>query len=189
MKILPIMSLFIVSGLFADNNATLNIVTDSNTTLPMGIGQAMSDKDTNKDNNKTLSNNATKALPSTANIQNNKTINPYEQLKDDIITFTRPEYISKDAIKDPFIYIYPQSEAELAFITKMEQSVLTLKGIFNDGSVYKANINNRWLEEGGKVEGWEVLKIDKDEVELGFRDKKRILKTVSSKVKIIKEDQ
>lgn len=184
MRILLI-SLLIAGAVYADNNAVLNIASDSNATLPVGINQAM-------DNNSTLANKSTAVSSNAANTQSNKPANPDEQLKDDIIKFNRLEYISKDKdanIKDPFVYVYPQSEEDLAFALKVEQAVLTLKGIFNSGNRYKANINNKWLEEGGKVEGWEVSKIEKNKVELKFRDKKRVLNTYSSKVKITKEDQ
>lgn len=187
MRILLI-SLLAASAMYADSNATLNIASDSNATLPVGINQAMDSKDSNA----TLANKSASTLPNVATTQDNKPANPDEQLKNDIIKFNRPEYISKDKnanIKDPFVYIYPQSEEDLAFALKVEQAVLTLKGIFNSDNKYKANINNKWLEEGGKVEGWEVSKIEKNRVELKFRDKKKILNTYSSKVKITKEDQ
>lgn len=187
MRILLI-SLLVASGLYADNNATLNIVSGSNTTLPVGTNQTMD----SKNNNATLPNRTTSALPDIANMQDNKPINPDERLKNDIITFNRFEYISKDKnanIIDPFVYVYPKTEDDLAFVAKVEQAMLVLKGIFNSGNVYKANINNKWLEEGGKVEGWEISKIEKNKVELKFRDKKKVLNTFSSKVKITKEYQ
>lgn len=183
MKIL-IIFLFVISGLYADN-AVLNIASDSNATLPVGVNQSM-------DSNATSSNDGTSTLSNVTNTQNNQPINPDEQLKDDIIKFDRPEYISKDKnanIKDPFVYVYPQTEEELAFALRVEQAVLILKGIFNNGNVYRANINNKWLEKGGKIEGWEVTKIEKNGVELKFRDKTRTLNAFSSKAKLKKENQ
>lgn len=122
-------------------------------------------------------NNATSATAATqnANAQGNlaaTVANADERLKDEIITFDRVNYLkSNTEIGDPFIYVYPQSEQDLARILKTEQAVLVLNGIFED----RASINNAWVGKQDVIEGWTVSDVKKDRVELKFRDRTKTL--------------
>lgn len=132
---------------------------------------------------------------------------PDERLKEDIVSFEREKHIQDSAnIDDPFIYVYQQTEDELARRTQLEQAVLTLKSIIiapdsNNNRIkrYKAHINNQWVEECkvvGKsrqcdsIEGWEVARITEDSVKLRVTryNMKRDLQLMSKKVTIKKED-
>lgn len=132
---------------------------------------------------------------------------PDERLKEDIVSFEREKHIQNSAnIDDPFIYVYQQTEDELARRTQLEQAVLTLKSIIiapdsNNNRIkrYKAHINNQWVEECkvvGKsrqcdsIEGWEVARITEDSVKLRVTryNMKRDLQLMSKKVTIKKED-
>ncbi len=132
---------------------------------------------------------------------------PDERLKEDIVSFEREKHIQDSAnIDDPFIYVYQQTEDELARRTQLEQAVLTLKSIIiapdsNNNRIkrYKAHINNQWVEECkvvGKsrqcdsIEGWEVARITEDGVKLRVTryNMKRDLQLMSKKVTIKKED-
>lgn len=110
-----------------------------------------------------------------------KSNDPDERLKDDILNFERERHIQNSAnVDDPFIYIYSQSEDEVAIRAKLEQTVLTLKSIIvapdeNGVKQYKAHINNQWVGECklirkakvcDSVEGWEVRNIDDRGVKL-----------------------
>lgn len=130
---------------------------------------------------------------------------PDERLKEDIINFEREQYFqNNDKIDDPFIYVYQQTEDEIAIRAQLEQAVLTLKSIIvapdsnNRVKRYKAHINNQWVEEcrgTGKnrkcdlVEGWEVTGITKDTVKLRVTryNMNRDLNLMSRKFKMKKE--
>ncbi|RDU65221.1 hypothetical protein [Helicobacter sp. MIT 14-3879] len=170
--------LFTIGNLIADDNSTTSIVSsNSNVVLPVE-----GDNIVDKDSNATLLNQNSSKLP---NIDDqNKEENLDEKLKNDIITFNRIDYINKNTnIQDPFIYIYPQTDDDLAYTTKVEQAVLVLKGIFEN----RANINSQWVEKGGNVEGWSVVDIQKNQVKLEFRNKKKTLEVVPEKINIKKE--
>ncbi len=126
---------------------------------------------------------------------------PDERLKEDIVNFEREKYFpNANNVDDPFIYVYEQSEDEVAQISKLEQAVLTLKSIMiapdsksHRIKRYKAHINNQWVEEckvKGKecdiVEGWEVIKITKRGVKLRVTryNLNRELELASGKVSI-----
>ena len=134
---------------------------------------------------------------------------PDERLKEDIVSFEREKHIQNGAnIDDPFIYVYQQTEDEVARRAQLEQALLTLKlkSIIvvpdsNNNRIkrYKAHINNQWVEEckkvGGKkqcdsIEGWEVAQITGDSVKLRFTryNMKHDLQLMSKKVTITKED-
>lgn len=132
---------------------------------------------------------------------------PDERLKEDIVSFEREKHIQDSAnIDDPFIYVYQQTEDELARRTQLEQAVLTLKSIIiapdsNNNRVkrYKAHINNQWVEECkvvakgrqcDSIEGWEVARITEDGVKLRVThyNMERDLQLMSKKVTIKKED-
>lgn len=106
---------------------------------------------------------------------------PDERLKEDIVSFEREKYFQNtENVDDPFIYIYEQSEDEVAQRAQLEQAVLTLKSIMiapdsknHRIKRYKAHINNQWVEEckvKGRecdiIEGWEVVKITAKGVKL-----------------------
>ena len=116
---------------------------------------------------------------------------PDERLKEDIVSFEREKHIQNGAnIDDPFIYVYQQTEDEVARRAQLEQALLTLKlkSIIvvpdsNNNRIkrYKAHINNQWVEECKKVggtkqcdsiKGWEVASITKDSVKLRVTDYK-----------------
>lgn len=126
---------------------------------------------------------------------------PDERLKEDIVSFEREKYFQNaDNVDDPFIYIYEQSEDEVAQIAQLEQAVLTLKSIMiapdsknHRIKRYKAHINNQWVEEcrvKGKecdiIEGWEVIKITARGVKLRVTryNLSRELELASGKVSI-----
>lgn len=169
MKILALF-LFVICFSFADNNATIN-----------------QNKSNIVDNNATSINDATNnVLSSNQDLSSNQkeqNKTPDEQLKNEIITYDRVNYIKENSkIDDPFIYVFPQSEEDLANILKTEQAVLVLNGIFED----KASINNKWVGKNDVVEGWTVSDIQRDRVELKFRTQKRVLYvyTNDNKIKI-----
>lgn len=99
----------------------------------------------------------------------NTAISADEKLKNEIITFDRQK--NNMEISDPFIYVYPQSEEELALFLKIEQATLVLNGIFDN----KASINNNWYAKDDVVEGWTVAAVKNDRVELKFKNKERTL--------------
>ena len=132
---------------------------------------------------------------------------PDERLKEDIVNFEREQYFQNNAsVDDPFIYVYPQTEDEVAMRNQLEQAVLTLKSIIiapdsNNGKIkrYKAHINNKWVEECRMVkrsrecdlvEGWEVASITEDSVKLRVTryNMKRDLQLMNKKVTIKKAD-
>lgn len=132
---------------------------------------------------------------------------PDERLKEDIVNFEREKHIQNSAnIDDPFIYVYQQTEDEVARRAQLEQAVLTLKSIIvapdsNNNRIkrYKAHINNQWVEECkvvgrnkqcDSIEGWEVASITEDSVKLRVTryNMKRDLQLMSKKVTIKKED-
>lgn len=131
---------------------------------------------------------------------------PDERLKEDIVNFEREKHVQNSAnVDDPFIYVYQQTEDEVARRAQLEQAVLTLKSIIiapdsNNNRIkrYKAHINNQWVEECrvvGKsrqcdsIEGWEVASITEDSVKLRVAryNMKRDLQLISKKVTIKKE--
>ena len=132
---------------------------------------------------------------------------PDERLKEDIVNFEREQYFQNNAsVDDPFIYVYPQTEDEVAMRNQLEQAVLTLKSIIiapdsSNGKIkrYKAHINNKWVEECRMVkrsrecdlvEGWEVASITEDSVKLRVTryNMKRDLQLMNKKVTIKKAD-
>lgn len=132
---------------------------------------------------------------------------PDERLKEDIVSFEREQYFQDNAnIDDPFIYVYQQTEDEVAIRAQLEQAVLTLKSIIiapdsNNSRIkrYKAHINNQWVEECrvarkskecDSVEGWEVVSINEDSVKLRVAryNMKRDLQLMNKKVTIKKAD-
>lgn len=123
------------------------------------------------------------------------------------MNFEREQYFQNNAsVDDPFIYVYPQTEDEVAMRNQLEQAVLTLKSIIiapdsNNGKIkrYKAHINNKWVEECRMVkrsrecdlvEGWEVASITEDSVKLRVTryNMKRDLQLMNKKVTIKKAD-
>lgn len=166
--------LLAIGFVLADDNSTASLPEGNLTTPAVGISEL--------DNNSSIPDQNTNAVSvgSESNI-----INPDEKLKNEIITYDRPRHINNEVINDPFIYVYPKTQADVEYIQKVEQVVLTLKGIFEN----KANINNQWVEKGGNVEGWEVVDIQKDKVRLKFRTSSRTLSIIPEKVKIKEEIQ
>ena len=161
MRIL-VLSLLVVFS-FANDNTTMKLntsVVDSNAT-------------TKNDNNATISNNNNISSNQAKTEANDPTINADEKLKNDIIAFNRVDYIKENSkIDDPFIYVYPQSEADLEAFNKANQAVLVLNGVFEEE---KASINNTWLGKGETIEGWTVSNIQQNKVELKFRTQTKIL--------------
>lgn len=138
---------------------------------------------------------------------------PDVKLKDDIVGFEREKHFQNNAkIDDPFIYVYPKTEDEVARRADLEQIVLTykLKSIIvspdsNDDGVkrYKAHINDKWVEECRLVDkktkcdyvsdddrGWKVTSIKKDKVTLRVDSYNltKVLKLAQDKVKIDKKE-
>lgn len=194
MKIL-VLSLLVVGFVVANDNKTAS-QTSSNATIPLSanvseLNNINDTKDIKADNNSLTPNqqsNQVKNIDSNASINKqskvdvSKDVIPSalsadEKLKNDIITFDRVDYIKNTTnIEDPFIYVYPQSEDDLATILKVEQAVLVLNGIFED----KASINNTWVGKDDQIEGWTVSDIKKDRVELRFRTNTRVLYVYSN---------
>ena len=175
---------------------------------------------TNQPQNATNQNNAqnnanTAQVPQTApasqpkpqKVAKPRPSDPDERLKEDIVNFEREQYFQNNAnVDDPFIYVYPQTEDEVAMRNQLEQAVLTLKSIIiapdsNNGKIkrYKAHINNKWVEECRMVkrsrecdlvEGWEVASITEDSVKLRVTryNMKRDLQLMNKKVTIKKAD-
>lgn len=195
MKIL-ILCLCIIGFIIANDNKTLN-QDSNNTSTPVnavsgveGVDNSLISnqntnnvaKNANVDNNSSISNQANKIQTSNTT-EATPALSADEKLKNQIITFDRIDYIKGSAnIEDPFIYIYPQSEEDLANILKTEQAVLVLNGIFED----KASINNTWVGKDDIVEGWTVSDVKQDRVELKFRTNTKVLYVYSnnSNVKI-----
>lgn len=195
MKIL-ILCLCIIGFIVANDNKTLN-QDSNNTSTPVnavsgveGVDNSLISnqntnnvaKNANVDNNSSISNQANKIQTSNTT-EATPALSADEKLKNQIITFDRIDYIKGNAnIEDPFIYIYPQSEEDLANILKTEQAVLVLNGIFED----KASINNTWVGKDDIVEGWTVSDVKQDRVELKFRTNTKVLYVYSnnSNVKI-----
>ena len=171
MRIL-VLSLLIVYGAFANDNATTKLNTSTNNVV---------------DNNATATNNTNsvslnnKTSSDKTEIQSDVAISADEKLKNDIITFDRLDYIKDGStIDDPFIYVYPQSKDDLESILKAEQAVLILNGIFES----KASINNTWVGKDDIIEGWTVSNIQRDRVELKFRTQTRVLYVYTNDNKI-----
>ena len=187
--------------------------------------QAQSTSETNQAQNQTNQNNAnqtnqTQSTPQAQQPQPKQTTKPKpqkvakprpsdpdERLKEDIVSFEREQYFQDNAnIDDPFIYVYQQTEDEVAIRAQLEQAVLTLKSIIiapdsNNSRIkrYKAHINNQWVEECrvarkskecDSVEGWEVVSINEDSVKLRVAryNMKRDLQLMNKKVTIKKAD-
>ena len=150
---------------------------------------------------------APQAKPVAPKEQKPRPSDPDERLKEDIVNFEREKHIQNSAnIDDPFIYVYQQTEDEVARRAQLEQAVLTLKSIIvapdsNNNRIkrYKAHINNQWVEECkvvgrnkqcDSIEGWEVASITEDSVKLRVTryNMKRDLQLMSKKVTIKKED-
>lgn len=136
---------------------------------------------------------------------------PDTKLKDDIVGFEREKHFQNDAkIDDPFIYVYPQTEDEVARRAELERIVHTFKlrsiivspDSTNGVKRYKAHINNKWVEEcrlvDKKIEcdfivgkdGWKVVSINAGKVTLkvdGYNLKKD-LSIVLNKVEIEKKE-
>ncbi len=165
MKILSIL-FFIVGVAIADESAINNNANvDSDVSI---VNQDTNTLNISDDNNVAISNSNKLAQDSEQNIETN----PDEQLKNDIITFDRVDYIKENAsISDPFIYVYPQSEEDLASILQTEQATLVLNGVVED----KASINNTWVAKNDIIEGWTVSDIQLDKVELKFRTMTKVL--------------
>lgn len=179
--------------------------------------QAKSTSETNQAQNQT---NQTQSTPQSQQPQPKQTTKPKpqkvakprpsdpdERLKEDIVSFEREQYFQDNAnIDDPFIYVYQQTEDEVAIRAQLEQAVLTLKSIIiapdsNNSRIkrYKAHINNQWVEECrvarkskecDSVEGWEVVSINEDSVKLRAAryNMKRDLQLINKKVTIKKAD-
>lgn len=180
--------------------------------------QAQSTSETNQAQNQT---NQTQSTPQEQQPQPKQTTKPKpqkvakprpsdpdERLKEDIVSFEREQYFQDNAnIDDPFIYVYQQTEDEVAIRDQLERAVLTLKSIIiapdsNNSRIkrYKAHINNQWVEECrvvrkskecDSVEGWEVVSINEDSVKLRvarYNDMKRVLQLINKKVTIKKAD-
>lgn len=133
---------------------------------------------------------------------------PDIKLKDDIVGFEREKHFQNDAkIDDPFIYVYPQTEDEVARRVELEQIVLTFKlrsiivspDSTNGMKRYKAHINNKWVEECrlvnkktecDDIDGWKVVSINADKVTLKVDsyNLKKDLSLVSNKVAIEKKE-
>ena len=147
------------------------------------------------------------AQPKPQKVAKPRPSDPDERLKEDIVNFEREQYFQNNAnVDDPFIYVYPQTEDEVAMRNQLEQAVLTLKSIIiapdsNNGKIkrYKAHINNKWVEECRMVkrsrecdlvEGWEVASITEDSVKLRVTryNMKRDLQLMNKKVTIKKAD-
>ena len=147
------------------------------------------------------------AQPKPQKVAKPRPSDPDERLKEDIVNFEREQYFQNNAsVDDPFIYVYPQTEDEVAMRAQLEQAVLTLKSIIiapdskNDKiKRYKAHINNKWVEECRMVkrsrecdlvEGWEVASITEDSVKLRVTryNMKRDLQLMNKKVTIKKAD-
>lgn len=226
MKIL-IMALF-VSALFADLdisdsiapsqnsanpaiNQSANIANPAvnqgaNATNPSANQNANNANQSNQGTNQAEAMNQQAQSPKTQKEQKPRPSDPDERLKEDIVNFEREKHIQNDAIDDPFIYVYQQTEDEVARRAQLEQAVLTLKSIIiapdsnnNRNRRYKAHINNQWVEECkviGKgrqcdsVEGWEVATITEDSVKLRVTryNMKKDLQLISKKITIKKED-
>lgn len=164
------------------NSININSNAVSNKTAVNANEVLIEDDKVNTANTTTPSsqNNATSSKPTNnvagANTQANTAeseLSDDEKLKNNIITFDRADSLKNSAnIKDPFIYIsLPTSQEDLESIAKTEQAVLILNGIFGN----RASINNKWYNKDDSVEGWKVLDIFNDRVELTFRDKKKVL--------------
>lgn len=195
MKILILCSC-IIGFIIANDNKTLN-QDSNNTSIPAsavssveGVDNSLISnqntnnvaKNANVDNNSSISNQANK-IQTSDTTEATPVLSADEKLKNQIITFDRIDYINGNTnIEDPFIYIYPQSEEDLANILKTEQAVLVLNGIFED----KASINNTWVGKDDIVEGWTVSDVKQDRVELKFRTNTKVLYVYSnnSNVKI-----
>ncbi|RAX52053.1 hypothetical protein CCY99_07840 [Helicobacter sp. 16-1353] len=158
------------------NTNNINMATDNNATASQNVNKAVKNVDNNASSPKANQVQVSNAAEEPA-------LSADEKLKNEIITFDRVDYIKNNTnIEDPFIYVYPQSEEDLASILKTEQAVLTLNGIFED----KASINNTWVSKNDIVEGWTVSDIKQDRVELKFRTNTKVLYVYSNdnKVKI-----
>lgn len=189
MKILILCSC-IIGFIIANDNKTLN-QDSNNTSIPTsavssveGVDNSLISnqntnnvaKNVNVDNNSSISNQANKIQTSNTT-EATPVLSADEKLKNQIITFDRIDYINGNTnIEDPFIYIYPQSEEDLANILKTEQAVLVLNGIFED----KASINNTWVGKDDIVEGWTVSDVKQDRVELKFRTNTKVLYVYSN---------
>lgn len=189
MKILILCSC-IIGFIIANDNKTLN-QDSNNTSIPAsavssveGVDNSLISnqntnnvaKNANVDNNSSISNQANK-IQTSDTTEATPVLSADEKLKNQIITFDRIDYINGNTnIEDPFIYIYPQSEEDLANILKTEQAVLVLNGIFED----KASINNTWVGKDDIVEGWTVSDVKQDRVELKFRTNTKVLYVYSN---------
>lgn len=189
MKIL-ILCACIIGFIIANDNKTLN-QDSNNTSIPAsavssveGVDNSLISnqntnnvaKNANVDNNSSISNQANK-IQTSDTTEATPVLSADEKLKNQIITFDRIDYINGNTnIEDPFIYIYPQSEEDLANILKTEQAVLVLNGIFED----KASINNTWVGKDDIVEGWTVSDVKQDRVELKFRTNTKVLYVYSN---------
>lgn len=162
--------LFLFQYIVADDNAINSIDNNASNALSTILNKTEVLQDNNS-TNKQISD------PTLVDVQSNIHLSSDERLKNEIITFDRIDYIKENtSIADPFIYVYPQSEEDLAFILKIEQAVLKLNGIFED----KASINNIWVGKNDIVEGWMVSDIQKDRVELKFRAQTKVLYVYSN---------
>lgn len=162
-------------------------------------------------------NNATAPNPETTQVATQSATTPAPvvvpadpdiKLKDDIVGFERERHFQNDAkIDDPFIYVYPQTEDEVARRAELERIVHTFKlrsiivspDSTNSVKRYKAHINNKWVEECRLVdkktecdviEGWKVVSINADKVTLKVDsyNLKKDLPLVQKKVAIEKKE-
>lgn len=114
-------------------------------------------------------------------VLSNESINADEKLKDDIVHFDRVTYgDTMGNIKDPFIYVDQQSEEELANIDKIQNTKLVLYAILDS----KAKVNNSWVTKNDRVDGWTVIDIKNDRVELKFNTETRVLYVYSKSNKL-----
>ena len=193
------------------NNAISNAKANQTTNQAVNPAQNPSENQTNQSQSTSETNqaqNQTNQTQSTPQeVAKPRPSDPDERLKEDIVSFEREQYFQDNAnIDDPFIYVYQQTEDEVAIRAQLEQAVLTLKSIIiapdsNNSRIkrYKAHINNQWVEECrvarkskecDSVEGWEVVSINEDSVKLRVAryNMKRDLQLMNKKVTIKKAD-
>lgn len=172
--------IFISMCIADDSVVTNNLESTANIDGSENITTLSEEGSSTNDANTSIENSTPKKEIKEA-VLSNESINADEKLKDDIVHFDRVTYgDTMGNIKDPFIYVNQQSEEELANIDKIQNTKLVLYAIFNS----KAKVNNTWVTKNDRVDGWTVIDVKNDRVELKFNTETRVLYVYSKSNKL-----